>query len=99
MSAWSSIRDAVDVVIGLGLPGAFAWYWRDRKKNRAARMARDAQKDEIHVTYVERAFAMERESMRRQIKELQEHVAQQAMRDQGIAGEDHSGSRSGRMTL
>jgi uncharacterized protein HemX len=78
MSAWSSARDAVDVVIGLGLPGALAWYWRDKKKNRAARIARDAQKDEIHVTYVERAFAMERQSMMRQIKELQEQVAQQA---------------------
>jgi uncharacterized protein HemX len=78
MSSWSSARDAVDIIIGLGLPGAAAWYWRDRKKNRAAKRARDEQRDEVHVTYVERAFAMERESLKRQIKSCQEQIHQQA---------------------
>lgn len=78
-------RDLYDIAVALGLPGIWLWYVRDRRRSKASsRVAEgtvgaDIAKGEIgafdvHVAYIERAFAAERQSMQRQISGLTNEV-------------------------
>lgn len=78
-------RDIYDIAMGVGLPGLVVWYVRDRKKTLAAgRLAegsvgpeiakREIGTFDIHVAYIERAFAAERASFIRQIDKCQEQI-------------------------
>lgn len=80
-------RDIYDVAMGIGLPGLVVWYVRDRKRTQAAAAVAmgsvrpEISKNEIsafdiHVAYVERAFATERDSLERQIGRLQSQVTE-----------------------
>lgn len=93
-----SFGDVVDlglrILFALGVPGAVVWYVRDRRKDRAASEVaeqtvpaevriKDADALNAHITAVERAFEVERESkdrqirdQARQIKDLQDEVRQ-----------------------
>lgn len=75
------------VLFALGVPGAVIWYVRDRRKSRAESEVaertvgadvriRDVASLEAHITFVERAFGVERESKDRQITDLGLQVQQ-----------------------
>jgi hypothetical protein len=89
------------VLFALGVPGAVIWFIRDRRKSRAESEVaertvgadvriRDVASLEAHITFVERAFGVERESKDRQIGSLDEQVRQLRAvvhdRDEQIAG-------------
>jgi hypothetical protein len=99
------ISDVVDIglriLFALGVPGAVIWFIRDRRKSRAESEVaertvgadvriRDVASLEAHITFVERAFGVERESKDRQIGSLDEQVRQLRAvvhdRDEQIAG-------------
>jgi septal ring factor EnvC (AmiA/AmiB activator) len=99
------IGDVVDVglrvLFALGVPGAVIWYVRDRRKSRAESEVaertvgadvriRDVASLEAHITFVERAFGVERTSKDRQISSLEQEVRQLSERvrdrDAQIAG-------------
>lgn len=75
------------IAFALGVPGAVIWYVRDRRKSRAESEVaertvgadvriRDVASLEAHITFVERAFGVERESKDRQIGNLETQVQQ-----------------------
>lgn len=82
----NSWRDLYDIAMGLGLPGIWLWYLRDRRKIRAATRVAEGTIDaditkgeigafDVHMAYVERAFAAERKSLERQIAGLTGQVS------------------------
>lgn len=79
-------RTILDVLLGLGVPSALVWFVRDRAKSKAAaRVATGTAGAEIskaetsaleaHMAFVETTFNAERQSMNRQVKDLNTEVA------------------------
>ena len=85
-----SFGEVADVVLrwlfALGVPGVGVWYFKERRKSRAADEVaertvpaevriKDADALTAHITAIERAFEVERESKDRQIAEQSREIA------------------------
>lgn len=86
-----SVGEVADIVLrwlfALGVPGVGVWYFKERRKSRAADeiaertvpaevRIKDADALTAHITAIERAFEVERESKDRQIAEQAAEIAE-----------------------
>jgi uncharacterized protein HemX len=84
---FETVRSAIDLAVAVGIPSAIGWYVRDKKKNKAVRLASQEQQNENTLIFVRDAFSAERESLMRQvqncgeeIKSLREQIAEKNKR-------------------